>query len=180
MRTILFVKLTMVALSLTLVACATLPKGPGGAPMGRNANNTGELSGIRSRCKSPSDEIRKHLAETAISLNLTPRQVVLWEKYQEGVGSLITEQFQLNPYQVPHRTALQQINGKVDAVRNRLAEMEVIYEWASALYQSLDEPQKIIADQRLPETIPALNAVLVCALDNAEVQGERSGSGHVP
>ena len=70
------------------------------------------------------------------------------------------------------RTAVQQINSKVDTVRNRLAAMEDVSDKAVMLYQSLDDAQKKIADLRLPATVPTLYSGLACQGSN-EDSGER-------
>ena len=149
-----------------VTACGTPPGGRGG-PEGPGEQRGGN-------CKAPADQIRDQLSETAQSLNLTPKQRVLWEKYEESVSALMADQFRLSSYQAPNRTAVQQINVKVDNVRNRLAAMEALSERADGLYQALDERQKKVADQRLSGTVPALYSGLVCSGASA---GEWAGPG---
>jgi len=151
-----------------VAACGTPPGGRGGP------DGPGEQRG--GNCKAPADQLRDQLSETAQSLNLSPKQRVLWEKYEESVSGLMADQLRLSPYQAPNRTAVQQINAKVDNVRNRLAAMEELSERAGTLYQSLDERQKKVADQRLSGTVPALYSGLVCSGAGAG-GGERGGPG---
>jgi hypothetical protein len=52
--------------------------------------------------------------------------------------------------------ALQQIDRKVDTVRNRLTAMEDLLDAAKKLYAALSDGQKEMADRMLPGTVPAL------------------------
>lgn len=148
-----------------LVGCASQQGGPGGrgGPEGDGGPGGGSgRGGERGAFVSPIEQIQEQLADTAQELNLTPKQAVLWDNYQASVAALMADQLKHSAYAASSsRTAVQQINAKVDVVRNRLAAMEEVAEKASALYQSLDETQKRIADQRLAATVPALYSGLV-------------------
>ena len=163
---------------LTISACGTPMGGRGGPPMGDGpeaGGNRGQSQGV---CRSPIDQMQEQLTETAQALKLTPKQAVLWEAYQASVGNLMADQVKRELYAPPSRSALHQINGKVDVVRNRLAAMEEIAERATALYQSLDDEQKKIADQRLAGTVPALYSGLICQGGGEAGRGsERGGPG---
>lgn len=150
-----------------LAGCASPQGGPGGSP-GGGFEPGGGRGGNPTAFRSPIEQIQEQLAETASALKLTPKQTVLWESYQASVGALMADQVKREVYASTPRTALQQIHAKVDVVRNRLAAMEEVAERATALYQSLDETQKKIADQRLVATVPALYSGLV-------VQGGEGG-----
>ncbi len=101
------------------------------------------------------DQLQNQLLKTAEALQLTPKQAVLWDAYQEKIGALMADQLKLSPYRAK-QTAMQQIAQKVDVVRNRLSAMEDIQEAAKSLYDALDEAQRKTADQMLPSTLPAL------------------------
>ena len=58
-----------------------------------------------------------------------------------------------------------------------VAAIEDIAERAAALYRSLDNGQKKIADQRLAGTVPALYAAPVCPGDAGRPGGEGGGPG---
>ena len=149
-----------------------------GTPMGGRGPETGGNRGPgQGTCRSPVDQLQEQLAETAQALQLTPRQVVLWEAYQASVSGLMADQIKREIYAPSPRSALQQIDGKVDMARNRLAAMEDIAERATALYRSLDNGQKKIADQRLAGTVPALYAAPVCQGDAGRSGGEGGGPG---
>jgi len=96
----------------------------------------------------------KQLAEVEASLHLTPRQQVFWDAYQAKVSAFVADQTRVDLNTPEKRGALNRINAKIDQARDRLAAMEDIGDAAKALYLSLDEGQKAIADQHLPETIP--------------------------
>lgn len=164
---------TVVAVSIS--ACGTPMGGPGGRPAGGQAED--ERGVGRGVCRSPIDQLQEQLAETALALKLTPRQVVLWEAYQAGVRRLMADQVKREIYALASRSALNQINGKVDVVRNRLAAMEEVAELATALYQALDGEQQRVADQRLAGTVPALYSGLSCQGGDAVRSGERGGPG---
>ena len=66
------------------------------------------------------------------------------------------DQTRLAPVNTDSMTAIQQIERKVDTVRNRLTAMEDIADAAGKLYAGLNKEQKAVADQLLPGTLPAL------------------------
>ena len=125
------------------------------------------------------DEVLGQLRDSAEELKLTPRQVPLWGAYQDKVGALMADQMRVEAYRRPEQTAPQQIAGKVDGVRNRLAALEDIADAANKLYQSLDEAQKKVADRRLASTVPTLYSGLAGGSDRGEAAmprgGERNG-----
>lgn len=106
--------------------------------------------------QSVGDQIQTQLRDTAEELKLTPKQVPLWETYQEKVGALMADMLRIEAYQRPNQTAPQAISAKVNTVRNRLTAMEDIAEAANKLYHTLDDTQKKVADRRLANTVPAL------------------------
>jgi len=186
----LFSRSAIIAGILVLSACATPygggMGGPGGGPggMGGSGGMNGGERGVpeRGAFKSPIEQIQEQLVDTAMALKLTPKQAVLWDAYQASVGALMADQVKQELYATTPRTALQLINGKVDVVRNRLTAMEEIAERATTLYQSLDDGQKTIADQRLAATVPALYSGLVVQsgggrAGGGQEQGGRGGRG---
>jgi len=109
--------------------------------------------------QASTDELQAQLSETGLALHLSPKQTVLWDAYQNKVSALMSDLLRPDPSVTASRTALQQIDAKVDIVRNRLAAAEDVSDAARALYGSLDEQQKAIADRRLPLTVPSLFSV---------------------
>lgn len=178
---------SILCLALSVAACAPMG-GRGGPPGGgmpdRDRSEVGPRSVSASGGGSYVVELtQRQLMETAQALNLTPRQQVLWDTYQTRIGALMADQMRVEFSEPMRRGALQQINGKVDTVRNRLAAMEDIAEAAKTLYQSLDAKQREIADQRLAATVPALYSGLGDA-GGAEhggaKPGGRGGPGGMP
>lgn len=159
--------LLALALFTPLTACGTPSGGPGAGERGSSQS---------AFCKAPTEVIGQQLAETSQSLNLTPKQLVLGENYQESVSAMMAEQMKQESPHSLRRTAVQQIESKVDTVRNRLTAMEEIAERAATLYRALDNAQKKIADQHLPGTVPALYSGMSCREGN-EGAGERGKTG---
>ncbi|WP_319245244.1 Spy/CpxP family protein refolding chaperone [uncultured Propionivibrio sp.] len=181
----IFARSAIVAGIVVLSACATPygggMGGPGGGPggMGGGGMNGGERGVSQGAAfKSPIEQIQEQLVDTAMALKLTPKQAVLWDTYQASVGALMADQVKQELFATTPRTALQLINGKVDVVRNRLTAMEEIAERATTLYQSLDDGQKTIADQRLAATVPALYSGLVVQSGGGRAGGGQEQGGH--
>ncbi|WP_088179045.1 Spy/CpxP family protein refolding chaperone [Azonexus hydrophilus] len=130
-------------------ACAPMGRGGPGEGAGRGGPETGLSVG------SVTELGQEQLRLTGEALRLNPAQTVFWDRYQEKVGALLADQMKLPSYRA-RQTAVQQIAGKADVVRNRLSAMEDILDAASALYQALDDRQKKIADEMLAATVPAL------------------------
>ena len=114
------------------------------------------------------------LADTGAKLKLGPEQWLLWDRYQTRVLALMDDQMHAPAATAAAQNALQQIDRKVDTVRNRLAAMEDIADSAHLLYASLNTEQKAIADQLLPGTLPALYSGLMPVRSRA---GRPQGSG---
>lgn len=127
-------------------------------------------------CQSITAPLGEHLRETAQALALTPKQLPLWESYQESISALMGDQMKPDRNTI-RKTALLQINAKVDTVRNRLAAMEEIADRARILYQSLDEKQKKTADLRLSQTVPALYSGTTCQPGQQESSREKGRPG---
>ncbi|MBS0371659.1 MAG: Spy/CpxP family protein refolding chaperone [Proteobacteria bacterium] len=138
----------LTASTLVIAACAPL-RGPGGEPPGQGGMGRGGGAMVVA-------QIQGQLQQTAEALQLTPRQLPLWEVYQEKVGALMADQLKLSSYAAVSQSAPKQVAHKVEVVRNRLAAMEDIQDAAEKLYATLDDTQKKIADQRLAQTVPAL------------------------
>lgn len=162
--------LTLAAL-LALSACGTPPDSRNASPAPNSHSQGGSM------CHNATGN---SLRETMQALSLSPRQKVIWDDYQESVSKLISDQ--LRPEnQIIRKTAIQQINAKVDTVRNRLTAMEDIVDKANALYETLDNNQKSIADRLLISTVPSLYPAINCQSDNQESEKSRmppSGRGN--
>jgi hypothetical protein len=155
--------------ALALAGCCSPPGNmPGGGrpsgEAGRDRPRSVSANGVGSPVM---DTLQQQLSEVATALNLTPRQQVLWDDYQAKVGALMADQMRVNLNTPTPRGTMPQIDAKVDTVRNRLAAMEEIAEAARRLYQSLDETQRGVADQRLAATLPALYSGLAVGGDMA-------------
>lgn len=146
-------------------AFAQVGGGPMGGSMGRGGMG-GPPGGMRDggspgeRCSvSPSGDqlianTMRQLDNVQYQLRLRPGQEVLWAAYQEKVGALLEDQLRPRRETVGGN-ALQQMDGKIDIVRNRLAALEDISGAARKLYQQLDTAQREMADRLLPATLPA-------------------------
>ncbi len=125
-----------------------------------------------------SDPGQERLARLEQSLALTPAQQPLWEDYREALGALLADQAR-GSVQRASQSAVQQIAGKLDVVRNRLSAMEEIQDAAARLYQALDPRQREVADRMLAVTIPSLDAG--CATPGGgRARGGRSMGGGGP
>lgn len=171
---------TLIACTLCLAslsACAPLqgPGGPTGGPPGAGGRGDEPPSAIA--------QLQTRLQQTAEALQLTPRQQVLWEDYQEKVGALMADQLKSPAQSASRQNALQQIARKVDVVRDRLTAMEDIQDAAGKLYAALDDTQKSSADRTLAQTMPTLYSGLPdggqtsSAPRNTERPGRRGGAG---
>jgi hypothetical protein len=137
----------------------------------------GEQGG--SGTQSVVDQLQIQLQTTADALKLTPRQLPLWDAYQERVSALMADQLRIRSYERANQTALQLIDDKVNTVRHRLTAMEDIAEAARKLYTALDAEQKKVADQRLAQTVPALYSGLVGSSGGHSGSSERRGGGEM-
>lgn len=105
--------------------------------------------------------IEQQLVEARTQLGIRPEQESLWGAYQGRVGALLADQRRHRPANETQGNAMQQIERKVDTVRNRLTALEDIAEAAHKLYVSLDDAQKEKADHLLAATVPALYSGIV-------------------
>lgn len=165
--------LSRLLLSLCLTAGVAACAGPGGRDGGPGGTGRGDMAERRGGASSPVDLVQAQLRDSAEELKLTPKQLPLWEAYQEKVGALMADLLRSETYQRPGQSAPRQIAGKVDTVRNRLAALEDIAEAANRLYDSLDAGQKAVADRRLANTVPALYS----GLGGAGGRGEEPAMG---
>jgi len=153
------------------------PDGPTGDDGGVNGPN--DRGGVRRTVSAsgPSivDQFQPLLQEVAADLKLTPRQLVLWERYEEKVGALMADQLRLEASSARRLTALQQIETRVATVRNRLTAIEDVAEAAGTLYEALDPGQKKVADLRLAATVPPLYSGLAAGGNGGPPRGEPGG-----
>lgn len=104
---------------------------------------------------SGNDQIRMQLTEVRLALKLTPEQDASWRVYEDRVLSLLDDLSR--GANVPiGGSALQQIESRIDVVRNRLTAMEDLADAAKRLYNGLGETQRTMADGMLAGTVPAL------------------------
>lgn len=165
-------------LSIALSACAPFSAGGGrgGPPDGDNTAN--DRRGASTTSVIEQQQVL--LAETAAELKLTPRQLVLWERYQQRVGALMADQLRPEPSPSRRLSAPQQIDSRVATVRHRLAAIEEVQDAASAVYAALDAEQQKIADQRLAATVPALYSGLISCFTAPPTRDPPGGSGGPP
>lgn len=173
--------LGLILITASLHACSQMGGGPGGPgdPGGRGgASDSGPRSVSASR-NPLFDEMQWQIEETATQLKLRPDQRPLWDAYMEKVGALMADQMRPTAYAnadpktgKPTKSALQQIDAKVDLVRNRLAALEDIADAAQRIYLSFDTQQREIADQALAATVPNLYS----GLGRSEPLGGSRGS----
>ncbi|MBU0601798.1 MAG: Spy/CpxP family protein refolding chaperone [Gammaproteobacteria bacterium] len=148
----------LLALTLLLTACAGSPDSGddhphrGGPPPGRGDARGSNVDGA-ARVR---DDLQTQLSGVERALALTPTQQPAWDRYRDSVGTLMADQFRLDPRPVARLDALRQIGRKVDVVRNRLGAMEDVADAANALYALLDATQRRVADRLLPGTVPPL------------------------
>jgi hypothetical protein len=104
---------------------------------------------------STSEQMRMQLNSVRAALKLAPEQNPLWQTYEDRVADLLSDLSRsANP--PPGENAIQQIDRKVDTVRNRLAAMEDLSDAAKKLYAALSGEQREAADRMLAGTVPAL------------------------
>jgi len=159
---------TLFFLLLLLSACA--PFGGGGGRGGSAGDAVGPP------IISVTDQQQALLRETAAELKLTPRQLVLWERYQQRAGALMADQLRSEPPPNRRLSAPQQIDSRVATVRNRLAAIEAVQQAATAVYDSLDVEQQKIADQRLAETVPPLYSGLISCFTAPPTRDQPGGA----
>lgn len=162
--------LLVAAVATVLSACS----GPGGGRGG--PGGPGDKAGAGG-CRTLVEQSREQFVQTARALALTPTQQVLWEDYEESVAALISDQLRVDGFNGARRGALQQIDVKIDAARQRIALMEKLALKAATLYQSLDEQQKRVADRQLAATVPDLYSGSVCLAGNGGGEGGGGGPG---
>ena len=158
---------------LVLGACAQLNDGAGrGGPPGDGGGATARGAATT----SITDQQQLLLRETATELKLTPRQQVLWERYQDRVGALLADQLRSESSSARRLSALQQIDSRVTTVRHRLTAIEDVQDAATAVYESLDADQQKIADQHLAATVPPLYSGLISCF-TAQPTRDKPGEG---
>ena len=164
---------TLFFLLLLLSACAPFGGGGRGGPSG---------DAVGPPIISVTDQQQVLLRETAAELKLTPRQLVLWERYQQRVGALMADQLRSEPSPNRRLSAPQQIDSRVATVRQRLAAIEEVQQAATAVYESLDAEQKKIADQLLAQTVPPLYSGLISCFTAPPTRDQPGGgpSGSPP
>lgn len=133
--------------------------GPGGSrgPGGEDGMDGGPRRPVSASGAHLIADLEQQLDNVRYQLRLRPAQEPAWTAYQEKVGALVADQLRPGRQETRDQAgALQQIDRKVDVVRNRLAALEDIAEAARKLYGTLDDKQKAQADRLLAATVPAL------------------------
>jgi hypothetical protein len=102
------------------------------------------------------DQFRMQLTDIQLALKLAPEQRPAWQAYERIVLDLLSDLRRGSPASEPGQGAPQQIERKVDVVRNRLAAMEDLSAAAKKFYAVLTDEQKVVADRLLAGTVPSL------------------------
>lgn len=118
-----------------------------GSRPGQPATEVARMSG--------NDQVRMQLTEVRLALRLSPEQAPSWSAYEDRVLSLLDDLSRGASVPVGG-SALQQIESKIDIVRNRLTAMEDLADAAKRLYNGLSGAQRTMADGMLAGTVPTL------------------------
>lgn len=156
-----------IALSLafaTLPAHAQFGGGPGWGRAGGPPGGGGMDGGPRGRhvasasSAQPTPTLEQQLDNVRVQLGIRLEQESLWLNYQEKIGALVGDQLRSRQNADGEGSAIQQMERKIDLVRNRLTALENIADAARKLYLKLDDFQKGKADRLLAATLPALHS----------------------
>lgn len=125
------------------------------------------------------ESLQQQLRDTAEALKLTPRQAVLWTPTRTPWPPSWPTSSSWNPCRPGARMRRGRSKPGWRWCATGLTAMEDLAQRAEMLYQSLDEQQKKVADQRLSATVPALYSGLACQGGGNRERGgpERSGMG---
>ena len=127
------------------------PAGRPDGPPGRQGDcNAGQPAA------PPAEDYGEQLDRLHSQLGLEPRQEKAWLSYQASIEALALDQSRGRPQEATTsgETALQQLDARVDTLRNRLAALEDVTDAARVLYKLLDERQRGLADRLLAGTVP--------------------------
>ena len=140
--------------------CAQLggyPGGTGGRRGGTRGGQTDSARDQRPAQREAADLFQTTLEELRIDLKLAPEQGPAWDAYAEKLQAFRSDlaRQRSRAGSTAKLNAIQQLDGMVDAERNRLTAMEEIAVAANALYDVLAPEQKTLADQRLANVVSA-------------------------
>jgi hypothetical protein len=173
------ISLLLVSSSLFFLPHAQAQGGPGGGGPGGPGGGKDDM-----RKKSVSaenwlqEQMQQRFAEIESKLKLRPEQQEAWFDYQEKISALNADLSRSSGETASENaTALQQIERKVDVVRNRLTALEDIQDAVKRLYKLLDKSQQKVADQLLAATVPALYSGFWQQQMQAGRKGGDKGSG---
>lgn len=127
----------------------------------------------------PEDTLALQLEVLHDALRLDRRQEALWLAYTDRLQALMTD-MQRSHAETAQADALHRIDARIAPLRNRLAALDQISEAAAHLYRELDERQRRVADEMLPETVPLLADRIEQASDRRGQpgSGEPGGNGN--
>lgn len=158
------------ALVALLVAACAQPAGPGG-PRGERGPPDGDvrhvppdsavgprLGSMRSRDEARQwlvDQSARQLADAQRQLRITPAQAPAWDAYAASIGALARDvaRFEPDPF---NATSLQRIDRRVDRARDLYTALEAVGDAMRALYATLSDEQRVIADRVLISALPSL------------------------
>jgi hypothetical protein len=164
-------RLTGLSLVTLLVAACAPPGGPGVARADRGPPEPGQegrgpaeaasgprLGAMRSRDEARQwlvDQSARQLSDARRQLHLTPAQAPAWDAYAVSVGALARDvaRFEPDPF---NATSLQRIDRRVDRARNLYTALEGVSEAMRALYATLNDEQRVVADRVLIGVLPSL------------------------
>lgn len=115
-----------------------------------------------------------------LKLQLTPAQEPLWQQYMAAIEAY-TQQFYRERPAVPSEDepAPQQITRLIMNQQNRLSRLEDVEQAAKALYASLDNDQKKVANQWLLPSIPTFTGLPPGSTGSSERRGDIRPGGEM-
>ncbi len=104
------------------------------------------------------EQLQYHLGTTQVDLHLTPDQGAAWQLFADRVLALEGDQSRQRTRSVSasNNGSIKSVSLAVDAARNQLSALEDIEAAEKALYQTLKDDQKVLADLRFATFLPAL------------------------
>jgi hypothetical protein len=125
--------------------------------MSRGGGDSGGSQRSAPNRETGPDQQQVLLHEFESDLKLTPAQVPAWNAYLDKLNALAADAARdsVRARSAAQLGAMQQFDRVLDAARNRLTALEDLAAAAKALYASLNEEQKAVADARLAKLLPA-------------------------
>jgi hypothetical protein len=128
--------------------------GMGGNQGGQSSRNERSVPNPNAESGAPQQQVI--LEELRTDLRLLPEQQPAWNTYVDKLAAIAADaaRERTRAQGMPQGSAPQQFDRAIDAARNRLTALEDVAMAAKALYASLSEQQKAVADTRLARAVP--------------------------